>query len=258
MITNRTKSSILNARAQKDAPLCPHCGRELQPNTFFSEYRGQFVQFGWIDCECEDAKREREQEQQENERKEQEERDQKRARLLRKAGVGARYFDAKTANSSELAGKILDEKCNLFITGNVGSGKTYLASAILGELVFKKTCKFAFFNTLVNDLMRYHDETAGSLMDACKRCGVLVIDDIGKENMSDFVVSQIFELVNERNANMRPTIVTSNFSVAELEKRLASKGNTDAAKAVISRLTDNCRILKLQHEDRRRKSRTRE
>jgi DNA replication protein DnaC len=80
----------------------------------------------------------------------------------------------------------------------------------------------------------------------------LVIDDMGKENMSDFVVSQIFELVNERYANMKPTIVTSNFTVAELEKRLASRGNVDTAKAIVSRLTDNCHILKLQHEDRRK------
>ena len=238
----------------EDSPTCEYCGRKLKRNTFFNTYRGRFQSFGWIECDCEGAKQARAAKEKAQQSELAQERERKRKRMLQKAGIGLRYIDAYTPNCEELADKILTEKCNLFITGNVGSGKTYLASAILRELVLKTTCRFTYFNTLINDLMRYHDETAGDLMSACKGCGVLAIDDMGKENISDFVVSQIFELVNERNANMRPIIITSNYTVNELGKRIASKGNAETAKAIISRLTDDCKILTLQHEDRRKNS----
>jgi DNA replication protein DnaC len=251
MITNQTRLYTRDDEPE-EAPTCEFCGEKLIANKFFNTLSGRFMQIGWKPCMCEGAKAKRAEDEAREAAERKAEHDAKRAKLLQNAGVGLRYVNAHTTNCAELSDKIQDEKCNLFITGNVGSGKTYLACATLGELVFKTTVKFTYFNTLVNDLMRYHDETAGSLMSACKKCGVLVIDDMGKENMSDFVVSQIFELVNERYANMKPTIVTSNFTVAELEKRLASRGNVDTAKAIVSRLTDNCHILKLQHEDRRK------
>lgn len=179
------------------------------------------------------------------------EREAKKARMLERAGVGKRYFTATTPNAKELADTIEETGSNLYIHGNVGGGKTYLACAIINELIFHHTCQFAFFTTLINDLMRYHDKTAGNLIRKCKTTDILVIDDIGKENINDFVLSQLFEVFNERNANLRPTIMTSNYSISELFNRLARKGNTETAHAIISRISDNVRIIKVDHHDRR-------
>lgn len=47
-------------------------------------------------------------------------------------------------------------------------------------------------------------------------CGVVVLDDLGREKVSDWTGETVYGIVNHRYEAMLPTIVTSNLSGAEL------------------------------------------
>lgn len=44
------------------------------------------------------------------------------------------------------------------------------------------------------------------------QCGVLIIDDLGKEKLSATVASSIWEVIDERNNRRRPTLISSRFT----------------------------------------------
>ena len=81
---------------------------------------------------------------------------------------------------------------------------------------------------------------------------VLILDDLGKESASAWSASMIFQIVNYRYEAMRPLIVTSQYDLAGLEKRIARQGEHESARAIVSRLRQMCHEIKLSGEDRRR------
>ena len=81
---------------------------------------------------------------------------------------------------------------------------------------------------------------------------VLILDDLGKESASAWSASMIFQIVNYRYEAMRPLIVTSQYDLASLEKRIARQGERESARAIVSRLRQMCHVIKLSGGDRRR------
>jgi DNA replication protein DnaC len=54
----------------------------------------------------------------------------------------------------------------------------------------------------------------------------LVLDDYGSEKSTDWTAETIFTIIDDRIAQMRPTIVTSNLTLADIDRadpRLASR-----------------------------------
>lgn len=72
---------------------------------------------------------------------------------------------------------------------------------------------------------------------------LVVLDDLGTEKPSDWVVSRLFALVEKRYGDMRATCVTSNLSLDQL----ADNGY----RSLVSRLTETCDIVTLNAGDMR-------
>lgn len=99
------------------------------------------------------------------------------------------------------------------------------------------------------------DEEAGKLMQACKNHQVLVLDDMGKENMTQFMTSQIYSLINHRYNRLLPTIFTSNYSIEKLTERLApTKSDAITAKSITSRIQENCEFIELENANKPNKT----
>lgn len=107
-------------------------------------------------------------------------------------------------------------KLNLIFMGKCGSGKTYLASCIANEIAKKgfgviMLSAFAFFNRL----LKYHttfDGTKLSYLEPLLDCDLLVIDDLGSENMiKNVTVEYLFHVVNERLLAKKHTVFTTNI-----------------------------------------------
>ena len=144
----------------------------------------------------------------------------------------------------------------LIFTGNCGTGKTHLAGAITIELLNKGVP--VVFGTLISLLGKIKesydsDESEHKILDLYRNVDLLVIDDIGKERPSEWVVEKLYSILNERYENNRPIIVTSNYNHETLKTRLTVKDNIETADAIISRLYEICRGVVLEGEDYRKK-----
>ena len=84
------------------------------------------------------------------------------------------------------------------------------------------------------------------------KCDVLVLDDLGKEDATEWSVGTVFSVLDTRYEDMRPTIVTSNYAPSALADRLARRGERVTAEAIASRISQTCRPVYLGGRDRRR------
>jgi DNA replication protein DnaC len=72
---------------------------------------------------------------------------------------------------------------------------------------------------------------------------LLHIDDLGAEKRSDWVLEQLYAIVDERYQSQRSMIVTSNQDYAQLKSEIGDR--------VVSRLTEMCEELPLYGRDLR-------
>lgn len=132
-----------------------------------------------------------------------------------------------------------NRKKGVYLTGNFGSGKTYLLSALFNELA-KKEVKSAivyfpeFLRTLKESFN--NNEEGTSYIDKfnyIKKIPLLLIDDIGAENLTSWARDEILgTILQYRMEENLPTFFTSNLTLKDLESHFAiSLSNVDKVKA---------------------------
>ena len=148
---------------------------------------------------------------------------------------------------------ILCEKSNkgLYITGDLGVGKTYLCTALANSLVKEgKKVAFVKVSNFFNEMKSYignGSEMVDRNISILKKADYLFLDDIGSEAVSEFVRDDIlFRILDYRLENNLITIFTSNLNKEELLKHYQydrkEKSNLMNAKRLMERidiLTDN-------------------
>ncbi len=156
----------------------------------------------------------------------------------------------------------IEKYCNgenpkgVYLTGNFGSGKTYLIAALFNEMAkkgvksiliyypeFLRSLKAAF-NTNYEEKFRY-----------IKKIPLLLLDDIGAENCSNWSRDEILgPILQYRMDNHLPTFFTSNLTLDELEKSLSiTASGVDKVKArrIIERIKQLTTTLELISVNRR-------
>lgn len=142
----------------------------------------------------------------------------------------------------------------LYIEGTNGTGKTHLAAAIALQLINEGVpviCRTSA--DMMADIKRGFDSgeiTEYEVLKAYKEVDLLVVDDLGKEQCTDWSVSTLYSILNDRYEDMKPTIVTTNFNTDGLMKALTPKG-MDSSKimAIISRLRETSAVLTMAWKD---------
>lgn len=220
--------------------VCPHC-KEVVPvievDVFGSKRKVQPA----CPCEAQEVKR-----QQEEAEKFQLHKEIKKMFAFSK--LGERFKDASLENFQEregtevckkFAGIYIDEfeewkEQSISYWGNVGNGKTHLLAAVKNALEAKG--KIVVFIKMVEllDLIRKtfdkNKENSGSkqlqkhdIMKALVQCDLLIIDDIGAENITGWVEETIFNIIDARYARKKPISVTSNLSPDDLELQIKER-----------------------------------
>ncbi len=168
--------------------------------------------------------------------------------------IPARYDGAKWADVPLKIRQAVDAmgktKRGLYIHGGIGSGKTHIIYAIAAHLaetknhhaiVWNTSDLFyelrADFNRLPSDRARPEDAMSH------ERPRLAILDDIGAEKATDFVIETLYRVVNDRYNWRLPTIFTSNLSLGELADRVGER--------IASRIAEMCEIINLTGGDRR-------
>lgn len=235
---------------------CPHCGAALDP--LGAALAGKVAWVSAAPCPCEGAAREREAEERRRAALAAKEEAARREKALARAGIPRRYWAAE-ADRPEFAEYIASFAGNggagLYIHGGVGVGKTHAASAM--ARLFAEAGYDVAFTTAKGMLERVKATfDAGGTEAAVARyakCDVLVLDDLGKEDATEWSVGTVFSVLDMRYEDMRPTIVTSNYAPGALADRLARRGERVTAEAIASRISQTCRPVYLGGRDRRRR-----
>ena len=131
----------------------------------------------------------------------------------------------------------------LYLHGNFGCGKTYLVSAMLNELA-KKNIKstIIFWPEYLRMLKASFNENDSFKInfEKVKTTPILLIDDIGAENVTPWGRDEILcSILQYRMEEHLPTFFTSNLTIEELERHLASskEGASDVkARRIIERI----------------------
>lgn len=119
---------------------------------------------------------------------------------------------------------------NLLLLGNVGVGKTFLTNCIAKELLDKGYSVIYFtsirlFDTLSQCIFGRDEETEDypDIQKDIFGCDLLVIDDLGTENLNSFVASRLFDILNERSLRRKSTIISTNLPVEKINERYSER-----------------------------------
>ncbi len=118
----------------------------------------------------------------------------------------------------------------LLLQGNYGCGKTHLAAAIANACLGNGT-PVLFIN--VPDLLDYlrgaynpHvEETYDDRFNEVRDAPILILDDLGTQNATPWAEEKLYQIFNVRYVNKRPTVITTNLDLDELDPRLRSRLN---------------------------------
>lgn len=122
------------------------------------------------------------------------------------------------------------ESSNLIMMGGTGLGKTHLSLAIASAAIQKGFgVVYGSSNNIIAKLEREHfnrDEDIGTSQ-LLLECDLLILDDLGTEFRNAYAVSEIYNMINTRQMSKRPTIISTNLTMAELQnlysERFASR-----------------------------------
>lgn len=131
---------------------------------------------------------------------------------------------------------------NILIYGEVGLGKTFLTNCIAkgildkGHQVFYLTANELFQNILSPYLMNQEKDLA-DLYKYVYNCELLIIDDLGTELINSFTISNLFEVINQRNVQGKSTIISTNLGLKELKTKYSER--------IMSRLMDGYTVYNI-------------
>lgn len=177
---------------------------------------------------------------------------------MRRAGIPNEYRSASLSTCCAEVQRYAenfgtDTTRGLLLTGQFGRGKTYQACALL--MATAKLCPVMF-------------STMQGILDEIKACftgtenqtevilrysnvRVLCLDDLGKENATEWAAPIIYEIINARYSKGKPTIITTNYNSDALAAHFAKYADAETAGAILSRIGGMCELVCIEGADRR-------
>jgi len=119
----------------------------------------------------------------------------------------------------------------LAFSGQYGSGKTHLLAAIAHHLLEAGRQPLFVVVPKLLDWLRAGftpEKTAEKLayqqrFEAICDADVLLLDDLGAEQSTPWAQEKLFQLINHRYARRLPTVISTNWLIADLEGRIADR-----------------------------------
>jgi DNA replication protein DnaC len=141
----------------------------------------------------------------------------------------------------------LDAGRGLWFMGPVGTGKTTLAM-LVSKAALKAGRSVAIYSLprLLNEIRDTHraERSHVDLLDRLTAVDLLHIDDVGAERTTDWVLEELYSIVNGRYEDQRSVVITTNI----LDREALCEQITERT---VSRLTEMCDELPLLGYDRR-------
>lgn len=161
-------------------------------------------------------------------------------------------FDINSSNelavtvAKDYTNKCINEMQNngMIITGESGVGKTHLAAAIANRLIENnKIVLIERLNTLLDMIKEtFNDDTKSEneLIELYSNVDMMIIDDLGTEKISGWALEKLYTIIQNRNENNLPIIITTRFNKVGLINRFCQCEDDQLVEAIISKLYQMC------------------
>lgn len=166
------------------------------------------------------------------------------------------YMIASGIPKKFMAVQAKEDGRSLFVTGSFGVGKTYHAVSVMKSYIdnLPNTCfvqpfsKLPIFITVPELLLKIRSvfslqKCEDEIVDKYANSPLLVLDDLGAEQATDFAMRTLYIILNRRDGDMLQTIITSNLTLDEVKERLGDR--------IASRIAGMSHVIKIAGKDRR-------
>lgn len=215
------------------------------------EKHGEYTARSWFDdmwencTKCDEEKYARIR--QDEERREKESKAQKLKQKLEESGIPERFkqrtfaeykVDADNQKQQKVFGFCMDYAKNFegvkrtgrsfLMLGSVGVGKTHLSIAIALEIMSNGyNAKFTSASKMLREIKETYrkgsERSEKDVMQDYTDCDLLIIDEVGVQRGNDYETNMMFDVINERYENLRPTIILSNLTIDEIKLFLGER-----------------------------------
>jgi len=115
----------------------------------------------------------------------------------------------------------------LLLQGGYGCGKTHLAAAIANECVGLGVPTLFLTVPDLLDTLRYafsdEDVTYEERFEQIRSAPLLILDDFGTHNATEWAREKLFQILNYRYINRLPLVITSNLALEQIDGRMRSR-----------------------------------
>lgn len=131
---------------------------------------------------------------------------------------------------------------NLLFYGNSGTGKSFLSHCIakelldMGYLVIYKTS-----DELIKSLRDIRFNNNIELENLLIDCDLLIIDDLGAEQVTEYTSTELFTLLNKKILKKKKMLISTNLSLPSITKIYSER--------IASRLLGNFKLYKFYSDD---------
>lgn len=132
----------------------------------------------------------------------------------------------------------------LIIMGESGVGKTHLAASIANKLIENdKIVLMGRLTTLldmIKETFKDNTKSENELIELYSNVDMIIIDDLGTEKISNWALEKLYTIIENRNENRLPIIITTRFDKQGLIERFSQSQDKQLVDAIISKLYQMC------------------
>ncbi|NLK95463.1 MAG: ATP-binding protein [Clostridiales bacterium] len=131
---------------------------------------------------------------------------------------------------------------NILFYGNPGSGKSFLSYCIAKELLDKGNLViYKTSDELINNLKDIRFNNNEKLEELLIDCDLLIIDDLGAEQKSDFSITELFNLLNKKLLKNKKMLISTNLLLPAITQIYSER--------IYSRLIGEFKLCKFYSDD---------
>ena len=144
-----------------------------------------------------------------------------------RVGLGTRQSESIERAFNQAKAFAADPQGWLLLQGGYGVGKTHLAAAIANESVQNGVPTLFLTVPDLLDALRFaydsEDTTFEERFAQVRNATLLVLDDFGTQNTTEWAREKLFQILNYRYINQLPLVVTTNLAMEQIEGRMRSR-----------------------------------
>ena len=161
--------------------------------------------------------------------------------------ANAKIEDLKTDTDLSIFSDPKSINQNILIVGNMGTGKTHIAYAIVNSMCAQYDVEYTTIKEIIDNIRNSWKDSADKydyeIVNRYKTVPLLIVDEIGVQYGTESERIELFDIFDSRYKDMLPIIAISNLNRQQLADTLGAR--------IIDRLLSGAKIVEMKGKSRR-------